>query len=66
MLNNLKAEIARQNKTIAEMAKYMEMSTNTFSWKMNGKREFALSEMCKLADYFNVSIDYLADYNQTA
>jgi len=61
MLINLKAEMARKGVTITDMAKYMKMSNNSFSWKLNGKREFTLTEMKRIADYFQVSIDYLAE-----
>jgi transcriptional regulator with XRE-family HTH domain len=61
MLKNLRAEMARHGKTIAEMAELLDVSVNTFSFKLHGKREFTLKELKALADYFNVSIDYLAE-----
>lgn len=63
MLINLKTEMTRHEQTITSMAKFLGMSTNTFSWKLNGKRgrEFTLDEIKRIADYFGVSIDYLAE-----
>lgn len=60
MLKNLKAEMARNGKTNMSMARFLGVSENTFSFKLNGKREFTLDEINKIAALFNVSIDYLA------
>ena len=64
MLINLKAEMTRNQKTIVEMALFLGVSSNTFSFKLNGKREFTLDEAGKMADLFRVSIDYLAEKQQ--
>jgi transcriptional regulator with XRE-family HTH domain len=61
MLINLKTEMTRHRKTNADMAKYLGVSDNTFSFKLNGKREFTLDELKKIAQLFSVSIDYLAE-----
>ena len=64
MLINLKAEMTRNQKTIGKMALFLGVSSNTFSFKLNGKREFTLDEAGKMADLFGVSIDYLAEKQQ--
>lgn len=62
---NLDAEIAaylrREEITQAELAKRLDMSENTFSWKRRGERgrEFSLGETARLADLMGKSIDYL-------
>ena len=60
MFKNIRAEMARNGKTIKEMAKFLSLSDNGFSFKLNGKNQFTLAEMEKMADYFDCSIDYLA------
>lgn len=60
-LKNIRAEMARNGMGIGSLAEYLGLSTNSTSWKLQGKREFTLTELCKLADKFNVSIDYLAE-----
>lgn len=60
MFRNIRAEMARNSKTVKEMAKFLSLSDNGFSFKLNGKNQFTLAEMEKLADYFDCSIDYLA------
>ena len=37
------------------------MSQNTISRYENGEREPGLEELVRIADYFNVSIDYLLE-----
>ena len=60
MFENLKAEMARNNKNIADIGKLLGISTNAVSFKLNGRTHFTLHEMLKLADTFHCSIDYLA------
>lgn len=59
MIANIRAEMSRHNLTNANMAKHLHMSENSFSFKLNEKREFTLSELAAIAMMFNVSIDYL-------
>ncbi|MCI1930950.1 MAG: helix-turn-helix transcriptional regulator [Clostridia bacterium] len=61
MLANIKAEMARRNLTVKEVSKEIGISTNTFRFKLNEKREFTLSELAKLALLFDKSIDYLIE-----
>ena len=49
-LHNLKQE---------DVAKMLNMSKVSYSYKENGKQEFRLSEAKTLADYFGVTIDSL-------
>ena len=60
MFANLRAEMARNRKTNKEMADYLSLSDNGFSFKLNGKNQFTLAEMVQMADLFGCSIDYLA------
>ena len=59
---NIKAEMARNNITIKELAKVIGLSTNSVSFKLNGKRQFTLSEIEKIALLFNCSLDYLVGH----
>ena len=60
MFANLRAEMARNRKTNKEMADFLSLSDNGFSFKLNGKNQFTLAEMAQMADLFGCSIDYLA------
>ena len=60
MLVNIKAEMARHGKKKADMASALGMSETSFGMKLNEKREFTLNEARKIAEMFNVSIDYIA------
>ncbi len=42
-----------------ELAEYLNIKQNTYSQYENGKREIPLDTLCKLADYYNTSVDYL-------
>ena len=54
-LHNLKQE---------DVAKMLNMSKVSYSYKENGKQEFRLSEAKTLADYFGVTIDSLFFSNE--
>lgn len=45
--------------TQTQIADYLKIRQNTYSQYENGKREIPLDFLWKLADYYNVSIDYL-------
>ncbi|MFK4567852.1 helix-turn-helix domain-containing protein [Enterococcus sp. UD-01] len=47
--------------TQQEMAKLLNVSQNTYSQYETGKIEWTASTLIKVADYFNVSVDYLLD-----
>lgn len=60
MFNNLNAEIARYSLKTADLAKLLGVSLKTVTNKLDGKTEFTLSEIKKIASLFpNVSITYL-------
>ena len=53
----------RKSKGISQLKLAMDLSTNqnTISRYETGEREPGISELIKIADYFNVSIDYLLE-----
>ena len=44
-----------------DIAKYLNVSQNTYSQYENGVISLTAEVLIKLADYYNVSIDYLLD-----
>lgn len=60
VLANVKAEMARHQKTNADMSSALGMSKASFRMKLNEKREFTLSEARKNAEIFDVTVDYVA------
>ena len=59
---NIRAEMGRNHLTIKQLASCLGLSTNTVSFKLNGKREFTLSEIMRMADLFHCSLDYLVGH----
>ena len=53
----------RKSKGISQLKLALEMNTNqnTISRYETGEREPSISELIKIADYFDVSIDYLLE-----
>lgn len=53
----------RKSKGISQlkMAIDLNMSQNTISRYETGEREPGINELIKIADYFNVSVDYLLE-----
>lgn len=53
----------RKSKGISQLKLAMDlnMNQNTISRYETGEREPGLAELVKIADYFNVSIDYLLE-----
>lgn len=53
----------RESKHISQIKLAMElnMNQNTISLYENGEREPGIAELILIADYFNVSIDYLLE-----
>ncbi|EKB7629029.1 helix-turn-helix transcriptional regulator [Enterococcus faecalis] len=47
--------------TQQQMADLLNVSQNTYSQYETGKIEWTASTLIKIADYFNVSVDYLLD-----
>lgn len=55
-------ELRQKNKiTQLKMAMDLNMSQNTISRYENGEREAGYKELIAIAEYFNVSIDYLLE-----
>ena len=57
----MKLKEIRKSKGISQLKLAMDlnMSQNTISRYETGEREPGINELIKIADYFNVSIDYL-------
>ena len=53
----------RTSKGISQLKLAMELNTNqnTISRYETGEREPGINELIKIADYFNVSVDYLLE-----
>lgn len=53
-------ELRKENrKTQTEMAKYLNIAQNSYQRYEAGETEPNIGNLIKLADYYNVSIDYL-------
>ena len=57
----MKLKEIRRSKGISQLKLAMDlnMSQNTISRYETGEREPGINELIKIADYFNVSVDYL-------
>ena len=57
--DNLK--LLRSNKEISqqEMADYLQITRQAYSYYENGKRQPDYETLLKLAEYFGVTVDYL-------
>lgn len=51
------------DKTQAEIAKTLNMQTTVYQRYERGEREVPFWVAIKLADYYNVSLDYIAERN---
>lgn len=58
--NNLKAARLKSKKTQEEAAEYMETNQVQISKWERGVQDITLHKAAKLADFYNVTIDYLA------
>lgn len=56
MFPNLRAEITRHNKTMAEVASAAGMTATHFSLKMNGKYGFTLAEAFAIKTFLNTDL----------
>ncbi len=45
--------------TQSEISRYLNISQVAYSYYELGKRNIPLELLCKLADYYNTSVDYL-------
>lgn len=58
---NIKAIREDNDLTQKQMAELLNVSQNTYSQYETGKIEWTASSLIIIADYFNVSVDYLLD-----
>ena len=56
--NKIKGLMADRGKVQADIAKALSISTVSTSFKLTGKRDFKFEELCALAEYFGVDLDY--------
>lgn len=58
---NLKAEMRREGITQSDIAGFLEMSTNNFGMKVNGRVPFTVNEAWMIRDRFfpMATLDYL-------
>ena len=61
MLLRLKELRLARRMTQQRLAMELSMSQNTVSRYENGEREPGLKELIRIADYFDVSVDYLLE-----
>ena len=61
MLMRLRELRKKRNITQLKLAIELHMSQNTISRYETGEREAGYAELIRIADYFNVSIDYLLE-----
>lgn len=59
MKNRIKEVRLQYNVTQATLANYLGIAQNTLSYWENGKFDIDSESLCKIANYFNTSIDYL-------
>ena len=58
-------ELRKEKKmTQEELAKFLNLSTTGYCYYEQGKREPSIDILCKLADLYNVSLDYLVGRNR--
>lgn len=58
-MNNLKTVRKNKGLTQSDVAKYIGISQNNYSYWENGKVKIDNATLLKLADFFGVSVDYL-------
>ena len=59
--NLLKAKIVEKGYNLGEFAKAMKMSHSSFSYKINGKKEFRYSEILRAINILNLSSQDVVD-----
>ena len=59
----MRSKEIRKAKGISQLKMAMDLNTNqnTISRYETGERELGINELIKIADYFNISIDYLLE-----
>ena len=53
-----------RNMSQQRLAMELSMTQNTISRYENGEREHGIKELIRIADYFNVSLDYLLERSE--
>ena len=48
-----------RDETQRQMAALLNVGQSTYSMYENGQREIPLADLCKLADHYDVTLDYL-------
>lgn len=56
-VNNVRAEMARKNITISEMAKKIGISANSLSKKLNKKTDFKINELERISTLLDVPLN---------
>jgi len=56
----------QQERSQADLAKLLKVSRVTISKLETGKQEASAEQLMKLANYFNVSVDFLLECEQTS
>lgn len=59
--NNIRSIREDNDVTQQQMADFLNISQNTYSQYETGKIEWTAGTLIKIADYFDVSVDYLLD-----
>lgn len=59
-LNELKAELVRQGKTVSDLANAIGKDRSTASMKLNGHRSFTDKEKIKVMDYLGLEYSEMA------
>ena len=52
-----------RDETQRQMAALLNVGQSTYSMYENGQREIPLAALCKLADHYDVTLDYLVGRN---
>lgn len=65
MFNRIKELRQELGITQKELAKHLGIAQNTLSYWENGKFDVDNASLCRIADYFHVTIDYLLGQNKS-
>lgn len=65
MVNRIKELRQKLGITQRELAKHLGIAQNTLSYWENGKFDIDNASLCRIADYFHVTIDYLLGQNNS-
>ena len=57
-LQNIKAEMARNNMTGLKIAEILNLSPTSLYLKLGGKRDFTAKELGKLAEILNTNVNF--------